>query len=183
MESLKGHFLVASPHLLDPNFARTVVLLIHHSEEGAFGVVLNRPADNTVKELWEQVAETPCESDRRVNVGGPVAGPLMAVHTDKRLAEMEILPGLYFAAQREHLEKLLRRRDQPFRLFVGHSGWGGGQLENELKEGAWLTTAATVDAVFGEDAELWKKVSQRIGLSLLTSTLRIKHVPEDPSRN
>ena len=183
MDYLKGHLLVASPHLADPNFARTVVLLIHHSEEGAFGVVLNRPADNTIKELWEQVAETPCESDRRVNVGGPVAGPLMAVHTDRELAEMEIVPGLYFAAQREHLEELLGQRDHRFRLFVGHSGWGGGQLENELKEGAWLTTPATVEAVFGEEAGLWKRVAQGIGLSMLTSTLKIKHVPEDPSMN
>jgi putative transcriptional regulator len=183
MKSLQGHLLVASPHLMDPNFTRTVVLLIHHSEEGAFGVVLNRPADNTVGELWEQVAETPCESDRRVNVGGPVAGPLIAVHTDRHLAEMEILPGLYFAAQREHLEKLLGQGDRPFRLFIGHSGWGGGQLEDELKEGAWLTTPATVDAVFGEDAELWKKAAQHIGLSLLSSTLKIKDIPDDPSVN
>ena len=123
MQNLKGHLLVASPHLADPNFVKTVVLLIHHSEEGAFGVVLNRPADNTIKELWEQVGETPCESDRRVNVGGPVAGPLMAVHTDKQLGEMEIFPGLYFAAQRDHLEELLRSTDRLFRIFVGHSGW------------------------------------------------------------
>jgi len=183
MQNLKGHLLVASPHLADPNFVKTVVLLIHHSEEGAFGVVLNRPADNTIKELWEQVGETPCESDRRVNVGGPVAGPLMAIHTDKQLGEMEILPGLYFAAQRDHLEELLRRTDRPFRVFVGHSGWGGGQLESELKEGAWLTTPATVDQVFGDDADLWRKVAQHIGESMLVSALKIKHVPQDPTVN
>jgi len=183
MQNLKGHLLVASPHLLDPNFVKTVVLLIHHSDEGAFGVVLNRPADNTIKEIWEQVGETPCESQRRINVGGPVAGPLMAIHTDEHLAEMEILPGLYFAAQRDHLEKLLRQTDGPLRVFVGHSGWGGGQLENELKEGAWLTTPATVDNVFADDAELWRKVAQHIGESILASALKIKHVPIDPSVN
>ena len=183
MHSLKGHLLVASPHLLDPNFVRTVVLLIHHSEEGAFGVVLNRPADNTIKELWEQVGETPCESDRRVNVGGPVAGPLMAVHTDKHLGELEILPGVYFAAQRDHLEELFGQKERPYLVFVGHSGWGGGQLENELKEGAWLTTPATADQVFDDDADLWKKVAQHIGESVLTSALNIKHVPKNPSVN
>lgn len=183
MENLKGHLLVASPHLADPNFVRTVVLLIHHSEDGAFGVVLNRPADNTIKELWEQVGETPCRSNRQVNVGGPVAGPLMAVHTDKRLGEVEILPGLYFAAQRDHLEDLFRQEGRPFRVFVGHSGWGGGQLENELKEGAWLTTPATVDHVFADDGELWRRVAQHIGESMLISSLKIKHVPEDPTVN
>jgi putative transcriptional regulator len=184
MESLKGHLLVASPHLLDPNFVHTVVLLIHHSEEGAFGVVLNRPADNTIKDLWEQVGDGPCESDRRVNVGGPVAGPLMAIHTDQHLAEMEILPGVYFAAQRDHLETLLRQSGRPFRVFIGHSGWGGGQLEHELEEGAWLTTPASPDQVFDDDdADLWKKVAQHIGESMLASSLGIKHVPKDPTVN
>jgi putative transcriptional regulator len=183
MRSLQGHLLVASPHLADPNFVKTVVLLIHHSEEGAFGVVLNRPADNTIRELWEQVAETPCQSSRPVNVGGPVAGPLMAIHTVEKLAELEILPGVYFAAQREHLEELLGQNDRPYRVFVGHSGWGGGQLENELKEGAWLTTPATVHQVFDDDDQLWKNVAQHIGEAMLTSTLKIKHVPKDPSMN
>jgi putative transcriptional regulator len=183
MDTLKGHLLVASPHLADPNFVRTVVLLIHHSEEGAFGVVLNRTADNTIKELWDQVGETPCESERRVNVGGPVAGPLMAIHTDRELAELEIVPGVYFAAQREHLEKLLLQKGRPYRVFVGHSGWGEGQLEHELEEGAWLTTPATADQVFDDDLDLWKKVAQHIGESMLTSTLKIKHLPTDPSMN
>ena len=183
MRDLTGHLLVASPHLADPNFVKTVVLLIHHSEDGAFGVVLNRPADNTIKDLWEQVGETPCESDRRVNVGGPVSGPLMAVHTNKHLAEMEILPGIYFAAQRNHLEELLLQTASPYRIFVGHSGWGGGQLESELKEGAWLTTPATIEHVFGDDSDLWRKVAQHIGESMLASVLKVKHVPADPSVN
>ncbi|NQT11500.1 MAG: YqgE/AlgH family protein, partial [Planctomycetes bacterium] len=109
--------------------------------------------------------------------------PLMAIHTDKRLGEMEILPGLYFAAQRDHLEEILGQADRPFRIFVGHSGWGGGQLESELEEGAWFTTPATVDQVFGDDDGLWRAVTQHIGESMLLSTLKIKHVPKDPTVN
>ena len=183
MDFLKGHLLVASPHLLDPNFAGSVVLLIHHTEDGALGVVLNRFADSTIKDLWEEVGETPCETQRHVNLGGPVSGPLMAVHTDRSLAELEILPGLYFAAQRENLEALLHQNEHRFRIFVGHSGWGGGQLEGELKEGSWLTTAATVEYVFYEEGDLWKEVAQHIGEAMLTSALKIKDVPRDPSVN
>lgn len=183
MESLKGHLLVASPHLEDPNFNQSVVLLVYHSQEGAVGLVLNRPADNTVKDLWEQVGETPCEIERPVNVGGPVAGPLMAVHTDRRLADMEIMPGLYLAQQRENLEQLLRQEDRQFRVFIGHSGWAGGQLEHELKEGAWLTAPATIENVFADYTELWKRVAQQIGESMLTSMLKIRQVPEDPTVN
>jgi len=183
MESLAGHVLIASPHLLDPNFVRTVVLLIHHTEEGAFGVVLNRPAENTVRDLWKEVSESPCENRGYVNMGGPVSGPLIALHTDSVLSEVEILPGLYFAAQRENLEKLLARHDDRVRIFVGHSGGGGGQLESELEQGSWLTAPATVEYVFYDEGDLWKKVTQKVGESMLTSALKIKHLPPDPSAN
>lgn len=183
MGFLNGHFLVASPQLVDPNFVRTVVLLIHHSEEGAFGVVLNRPAENTVKEIWEKVAEGPCASGQRIHVGGPVSGPLLALHTHQALAEMEIVPGVFFAAQREHLERLLREPDESYRVFLGHAGWAGGQLEKELQQGAWLTTPATAQFVFSEASDLWRRVTQHIGQSILTSALKIKHLPDEPSLN
>jgi len=183
MESLKGHFLVASPHLTDPNFIRTVVLLMHHNEEGAFGVVLNRPTENTIKELWEKVGETPCEVDGRVHLGGPVSGPLLAVHTDASLAEMEIVPGVYFAAQRDHLEGLLKQQGHEFRFFVGHSGWGSGQLENELKQGAWFIAPANSELVFSSEEDMWRKLTHQIGRNLLAEILKIDRLPPDPSLN
>lgn len=183
MDTLKGQLLVASPHLEDPNFVHTVILLIHHSEEGAFGVVLNRPAENSIRELWEQVAEGPCEAEGHIHVGGPVSGPLIALHTDETLAEMEILPGVYFAAQRDNLEQLVSQSQHAFRLFVGHSGWGGGQLEHELEEGSWLTTNASAEYVFFDETDLWKTVTKRIGDTLLLDALGIKRPPPDPSVN
>ena len=183
MSFLKGHFLVASSHLADPNFKQAVVLLIHHSQEGAFGVVLNRPAENTVQELWEKVGEGPCECQQPVHVGGPVSGPLMALHGDESLAEMEVVPGVYFAAQREHLEKLLRQTEHPLRVFVGHAGWAGGQLESEIRQGAWLNTPATAQLVFGDPSDLWRRITQQIGESFLASVLKIKHTPPDPGLN
>jgi putative transcriptional regulator len=183
MKSLKGHFLAASGHLLDPNFVRTVVLLIDHTEEGAFGVVLNRPSDSTIKELWEKVSEGLCENSRRVYLGGPVSGPLIALHAEKALAEIEIVPGVYFAAEREHLEQLVREDREPLRLFVGHSGWGNGQLEGELRQGAWLSVPATAEFVFYDDADLWRQVTRRVGESLLSGILGMPELPEDPSLN
>ena len=143
MKSLKGHFLVASSHLANPDFVRAVILLVHHSDQGAFGVVLNRPAENSIAELWEKAEQGPCECEQPFYVGGPVSGPVMAIHANPDLAEMTVAPGVYFAAQREHLDELLRQSDHPFRIFINHSGWGGGQLESELEQGAWLTLAAT----------------------------------------
>lgn len=183
MDSLKGHLLVASPHLLDPNFVRTVVLLIQHTDEGAFGVVLNRPTQSTVREVWSELGAGACDDQRNVNLGGPVSGPLLALHANEMLSEMEIVPGVHFAAQREHLEKLVAKHAAPFRLFVGHSGWGSGQLERELKEGSWLTAPASAEYVFFDEGDLWKEVTQEIGRSILSSVLKIKHVPPDSSLN
>jgi putative transcriptional regulator len=183
MHSLKGHFLVASPHLADPNFARTVVLLVQHGKEGAFGVVLNRPAENTLQEVWEKVAGSACEIDAHVYMGGPVPGPLLAVHGDQSLAEMEIAPGVYFASQRDHLERLVHQPEFPSRFFVWHSGWGGGQLERELEEGAWLTAPATADCVFSDGSELWNRVTREIGSSLLNEILGTRNLPKDPTVN
>jgi len=96
MESLEKHLLIASPYMLDPNFQRTVVLMVQHSDEGAFGLVINRPTDKLLKDLWREINNSPCDSDEPVHLGGPVPGPIMAIHTDPTLGEKEIIPGLYF---------------------------------------------------------------------------------------
>ena len=183
MNSLEGHLLVASRYLLDNNFVKTVILLVQHSEEGALGVVVNRPTCKTVKELWKEVGEAPCKSTRPVFLGGPVAGPIMAVHADHSLAEVEIVPGVFFAAKKPNLDQLVLHPKEPQKIFVGHAGWGPGQLENELQQGAWLTMPATAEYVFDDDSDLWQQLSRHIGESLLQSVLKIKHVPQDPSLN
>ncbi len=184
MEIAQGHLLVATPKLPDPNFSKAVVLLVQHGENGSLGVVLNRPTEQTIEEIWQQVSDVPCSDKRQVNVGGPVAGPLMAVHSAKHLAEIEVVPGVYFSAQKGNLDELVQQQEEHrFKIFLGHAGWGGGQLEGELKQGAWLTTLATVDYVFYDGDDLWKKVAGDIGSSLLFSSLKICDAPEDPSVN
>ena len=74
MSSLQGYFLVASPRLGDENFYRSVVLMVHHDEQGALGVVLNRPTNHALNEIWEEIAGEICESTDPLYVGGPVSG-------------------------------------------------------------------------------------------------------------
>lgn len=183
MESLEGHLLFASSQLLDANFVKTVVLMIQHNQQGALGVVVNRPTCKTVKELWEDVGDAKCESELPVYLGGPVSGPLMSVHTDHSLAEIEILPGLFFAAKKNNLDQLVLQQDQPYKVFVGHAAWSSGQLEGEIESGAWRTAPATMDYVFYDGDSLWEEGTRRIGTSMLKSMLRIKHLPKDPSMN
>lgn len=182
MKSLQGNFLVASPKLGDSNFLRTVVLMIQHDEDGAMGLVLNRPTETTIQEVWQRVVEEPCDCTAPVYIGGPVPGPLIAVHNLPDCSESEVLPGVFVATQRATLERLFETTSK-FRLFSGYSGWGGGQLEDELKVGGWLLLEATADRVFADPDGLWKEVTSEIGQDILGTGLDAKHVPDDPSMN
>jgi putative transcriptional regulator len=183
MESLEGHLLVAMPQLQDPNFARSVVLLVQHNAEGAFGVVVNRPIAKSVQELWREVGSAPCHSHRPVYLGGPVPGPLLALHARSTLAEVEPATGVYFAAKKQHLDELVLSEAADFKIFVGHAGWGAGQLENELRQGAWRTLAATAEHVFSTADDLWETVFRQIGQSVLKSIFRVEDIPPDPTIN
>ncbi|MGO9113043.1 MAG: YqgE/AlgH family protein [Thermoguttaceae bacterium] len=182
MESLEGQLLLASPQLLDPNFVRTVVLLVQHNDMGALGLVINRPTGKTVQELWKQVGDSPCESQEPVYLGGPVSGPLMAIHTAGELAEVEVVQGLFFAAKKQNLDELVRRNER-FKLFVGHSGWGPGQLEGEIEQGAWRAIPIKLEDVFDATDDLWQRLMQRTAAGVLPEMLGIKHIPADPSLN
>ncbi len=184
MKSFQGKLLIASPHLPDPNFFRSVVLIIQHNEQGAFGLVLNRPTQSTVAQIWEKVSEQPCENQEPIRMGGPIEGPLMAIHSEADCSENEILPHVFFAAHKDNLDRIVTGSQQPFRLFSGYSGWGVGQLESELKVGGWLTTPATSRHIFHKpEEELWENVTRTIGDDILRSSLSLKQIPDDPSMN
>lgn len=181
--SLSSQLLVASRKLRDPNFVRTVVLVLEHNEDGALGVVLNRLVDRTVEEVWKAIDAEPCDCQQPLNLGGPVQGPLIALHTAKQLADKPILPGLFMSMQRENVDELVRQADHPFRLYTGNSGWGGGQLEDELQAGGWLTAPASAGDVFADPDEIWNDVTRRIGLSIILPGIDPDDAPEDPTVN
>lgn len=174
---------MASQNLADPNFVRSVVLLVEHNEDGALGVVVNRPLDKSVQDLWREVGGGPCTNTQQIYLGGPVPGPLMAVHREESLSEVQILPGLFFSASKKNLDELVSHTDKNLKVFVGHSGWGPGQLDQELEEGAWMVMPATADFVFLESTELWPTISRLIGRSMIKSMLNIKNLPDDPTVN
>lgn len=193
MKSLQGHLLAASPRMADRNFARTVILLLHHSQSGALGVVLNRPfvapapLASPAQPCGDalQVESTPLAELKslRLNLGGPVPSPVIAIHKAKSIGEVETQPGLFVATQQKHLNRLLKQHRYPFRLFVGHASWSAGQLESELGRGDWLVTPAMDGYIFAEDDELWRHVLRHIGWSVLQPALNIKHIPADVSWN
>jgi len=183
MDSLQGHLLVASPGLHDPNFARSLVLLIEHNDEGAFGVIVNHPVNKTIQELWREVGSAPCNSRQPIYLGGPVPGPLLALHNRSALAEMEAVPGVFFAVKKQHLDQLVLDEEPSYKILIGHAGWGAGQLESEIQQGAWHSTPATAELVFSTADDLWETVFREIGSSMLQSVLNVKNLPPDPSVN
>ncbi len=170
MANFTGQLLVATPSLRDPNFERTVVFIIEHSDEGAVGVVLNRPSDAAVSAIlptWDYLAVPPAV----VFLGGPVA--LNGVICLGRSALGQALGPV-------DLELDADDALAGIRVFAGHAGWGPTQLEEEVEAGGWLVLDALVDDAFaGAPEELWPLVLRRQGGALA----RLAHFPDDPSSN
>ena len=183
MDSLSGKLLVASPALDDPNFTKTVVLLIEHESGGALGLVLNRPGSAHLDGVWEESAHGPCPLDLAVMTGGPLQGPLLVLHANPAMAEREIVPGVNLAMRKDLLVRLVRDGSGPLRVFVGYAGWGAGQLEAELEAGDWTITAATSALVFGDWDTVWQRAKTNVADRRLAAALRIKHVPRQPWHN
>ena len=158
MKLLAGHILIAPHDERDLDFIRTVILLIQQSEEQAFGVVLNRPTATTVHQAWRH--QSRCKRDEFVYSGGPVSSPLMALHTDPSLGEIEVLPGVYYSVQRDQLTQLVRYPNHPLKVFRSHVGWGPGQLERFVEDGPWRILPATGEHVFHAGPSLWEEVSK-----------------------
>ena len=181
--SLTGKLLVASRNLSDSHFAQTVVLLLHHDGEGAFGLVINRRSSVRLSDIWDRVGEGTCPLDLPMMVGGPVEGPLVVMHTDATLGEMEVAPGVHFTAEREHLSPVLQQVCEPLKVVIASSGWSGGQLERELAEGSWEVADATRERIFGEDETLWQQLTRHLADQRLIKSLGIRQVPPQPWHN
>ncbi len=183
MDSLQSHLLIAASDLADP-FARAVVLLVRHNDDGALGLILNRRTRASLKDTWPKVSQVPCHRDESIFLGGPCEGPLVALHTNEFLLEIEVMPGLYFCAGKDKLESLAAQQGGgPIKFFAGYSGWSAGQLEAEIARGAWSVMPAKADHVFEHEDELWSRASRFVADAAWRSALGIKHAPTDPRLN
>jgi len=179
--SLKGQLLLAAPRLRDPNFVRTVVLIGAHSDDGAMGVVLNRPSSVTVAEAVPQL-EAAVGGEEPVYVGGPVQPTSIVVLAEFREhseAGLLVLESIGFPSADSDLEELSGTTARG-PVFGGYAGWSAQQLENELEGGDWIPHEAAPEDVFTEmPAELWSTILTRMGGSYAL----IARMPLDPSLN
>ena len=178
----KGRLLIASPTLGDPNFERTVILMIEHGDEGALGVVLNRPSGLAVDEVLPQWATLAAEPGVMF-LGGPVQpnAVICLGRTDDAAGGVvteTAVPGIGLVDLEG--DPLDASPDLTLRCFAGYAGWDGGQLEEELDQGAWFVVEPEIDDAFSGDAEsLWRAVLARQPGDLSRYAL----YPKDPSLN
>jgi putative transcriptional regulator len=181
MDSLRAQLLVASPQLLDPNFARTVVLITEHGDDGAMGIVLNRPATTTVTDATPELEDLVGPGDD-VFVGGPVQPSSVIVLAEWEApddAAVPIFEGIGFVGAESDPDELARTVSRA-RVFAGFAGWGPGQLEAELERDDWILEPAVPEDVFAPAPEqLWSDVLERKGGEYAL----VARMPLDPSLN
>lgn len=158
--NLTHHFLIAMPAMVDPNFARTLTYICEHNEQGALGIVVNRPLDMTLETLFERI-DIPLEARRfaalPVMFGGPVQtdrGFVLHRPVGKWQATLPVKDELGLTSSRDILQSVGSAGEpEEFIVSLGYAGWAAGQLEHELAQNAWLTVAADTSIIFGMPPE------------------------------
>jgi putative transcriptional regulator len=162
-----GVLLAARATLEDPNFSNAIVLLCQHGNEGAYGLVLNRPAHMPLREIFEHPPELPSQraANRRVYIGGPVQPTelqILQIGEATALESLEIAPGVHMGGKWETLEDILAPDPATLRLFLGYTGWGEGQLEEEIEAGAWDVWPVDVRRLLEEPEPSWATGTEQL---------------------
>ncbi len=163
----KGDLLISEPLMPDNNFSRTVVLLCEHNDEGSFGFVVNRSSEVKLKDVMEDFDNAP----HTVFVGGPVQqDSLHYIHCVPDLLDdsIEIKKGVYWGGNFEQLKAQVQRNsiaENEIKFFIGYSGWGEGQLMDEMKLNSWIVYKKTTsEQIFNtKPEELWKLTLENMG--------------------
>jgi len=165
--SLAPALLLSMPQLVDPNFARAVVLLCEHGAEGAFGLVLNRPSDATAAEAVSLVPPPSHDTGVRLWVGGPVEpqrGWILLADEPDDADAVRVADELYLSTSPVLLRRLIEQGGGRSRVLTGYAGWGPGQLDGELAASAWLTSDVELDLIFDTPPEqMWETAIRRLG--------------------
>jgi putative transcriptional regulator len=167
--SLAPCLLMSMPQLLDPNFARSVVLLCEHAPEGAFGLIVNRQSDIIASEAVHLEPPPARSNDLPLLLGGPVEphrGWILTSQAAPDVDHRELGSGLYLSASPVLLRRVLTAQPVPARtrVLAGYAGWGPGQLDEELSQSAWLIAPVDLDLIFETPpANVWEAAIRRLG--------------------
>ncbi|MDB4962428.1 MAG: hypothetical protein JWP01_2427 [Myxococcales bacterium] len=171
--NLAPGLLLAMPQLADPNFSRAVVLMIEHSEQGSFGLVINHPSPIRASELLDSLEMSwQGEDSAVVWAGGPVSPSTgWVLHEPLGIAQpgqgtIAITSSILLSTSPDRLRAIANQPPRNIRLLLGYSGWGPGQLAGEMRRGAWLHTTATPSLVFETPPDaIWDTAMQSLGIN------------------
>ena len=161
--------LLSMPQMADPNFTQTVILLCDYTEDGAFGLVVNRQMTDPAWQVINTTPEVRVNPDLRLWIGGPVdiqrAWVLMSEAQGPDEEQREVAPGVLLSVSQELTLRLLQEPPTPrAKVIVGYSGWAAGQLDQELAASAWLTADVDPGLIFGvPPSEMWETAIRRLG--------------------
>jgi putative transcriptional regulator len=184
---LTGQLLVATDcHEPSGPLARAVCLIAEDGERGTVGLALNRSVASDLRELWSQLAqggESTSKPPDRIYLGGPLNGPMVAVHDDATSADGGNGLGLFFSAQAETLRRLVASPPGRCRLVVGCFRWQKGVLEEEIADSKWLVAPAIPEVVFEDERLMWGRALQLAGNLQWHRITGIQQFPNDPHLN
>jgi len=183
-QSLAGCLLVASPSWEHADFQKAVCLVVHHSPQGAVGVILNRTLPFDDKLLWKVMGHKKKQAQPgRLHLGGPNSGPVVAMHQREDLAEFVSGEGVYFAAQAHHLKSLIADTDRKWKIFVGQATWEAGSLEQQFSQGCWLPIEVSRQVVFADVDLVWPLAVRQVGNRMVQCLTGAIQPPSSPLMN
>ncbi|RFA31483.1 hypothetical protein CAI21_00710 [Alkalilimnicola ehrlichii] len=173
-EYLSNHFLIAMPTLADPNFAQTVTYICEHNEEGAMGIVINRPIDISMSELFNHLgleSDDETAAQQRVYMGGPVQRERgFVLHSAETVweATLKVSPAISITTSRDILDAIAQQEGpKQYLVALGYAGWEAGQLEAEIAENSWLSGPADASIIFEHNSnDRWQAAASLLGVDL-----------------
>ena len=184
--SLVGKLVVASPKISrGMAMSETVVLILQQNQHGIFGVVLNRPAPNEAIEAWQKVSGA--LGWQPLVAGGPMSGPVLALHQQPELAELEVDGGLYVSVQKDSIARLGKADylsgKLPYRIVLGAVNWKGASLPAEIEGEQWYVMDSNPDLVFSEPTNMWLRCIQACGRETFSQVTGVRNFPANPLLN
>jgi len=180
---LTGHLLIAMPAMADPNFIRTVTYICEHTDQGALGIVINRPLQMDLGEVFQQLSLAPANADvikQAVLRGGPVQterGFVLHEPSRKWDATVEVSDSVHLTTSQDILTAMAQGNGPRRALMaLGYAGWGAGQLESEMCANAWLSVPASAAILFDTPYEArWAAAARLLGINLATLSSEAGH--------
>jgi len=172
MNSLKNHFLISVPHLKDPFFDKSVVYLCEHDKEGAMGFIINKAIKKnniTLEDSSSDIELNKYLEENYLHIGGPVlTDKVLFLHTDNEISKsVPVNNEVSISGNIELFSSIQKSEDVKSKLFLGHAGWGSGQLEREIENGDWLIQKSNTNLIFEQEIDnIWIMVTKSLGIEI-----------------